>query len=51
MWALDGLAAAAGLTTQRESLAALVELCAVRRGRLALRSCGMVAELLQGAGG
>ena len=36
LYALDGLHAAASLSTQRESAATLLDICTTRRGRLAL---------------
>ncbi len=49
LWALDGLAPGASAATQRESLAAFVEIAAVRRGRLALRASGLAAGALAAA--
>ena len=49
LWALDGLAAASA-NTRRDSLAALAEIAAGRRGRLALRSGGLAQGLLEAAG-
>ena len=50
LWALDGLAGGSDATA-RDSLAALAEICASRRGRLALRSGNLAAEVLGAAGG
>jgi len=36
LYALDGLHSASSLPTQRESAAALLDICTTRRGRLAL---------------
>jgi hypothetical protein len=49
LWALDGLASGHDATT-RDSLAALAEICATRRGRLALRSGSLAADVLAAAG-
>jgi hypothetical protein len=52
-WALDGLKPGAAPGTQRDSLATIAEICASRRGRLALRSTGLADDVLTatGAGG
>ena len=49
LWALDGLASGSDATA-RDSLAALVEICATRRGRLALRSGNLASDVLAAAG-
>lgn len=49
LWALDGLSSGSDATV-RDSLAALAEICASRRGRLALRSGNVAAEILAAAG-
>jgi hypothetical protein len=49
LWALDGLASGSAATC-RDSLAALAEICAARRGRLALRSGNLAADVLGAAG-
>lgn len=49
LWALDGLSSGSDATV-RDSLAALAEICASRRGRLALRSGNVAADILAAAG-
>ena len=49
LWALDGLASGSDATA-RDSLAALAEICSSRRGRLALRSGNLAADVLSAAG-
>lgn len=50
LWALDGLASGSAATA-RDSLATLAEICATKRGRLALRSGQLAADVLAAAGG
>jgi hypothetical protein len=49
LWALDGLAAGSA-GAARDSLAALAEICAAKRGRLALRSANLASDVLAAAG-
>lgn len=49
LWALDGLASGSAATA-RDSLATLAEICASKRGRLALRSGQLAADVLAAAG-
>ncbi|KAL4437365.1 hypothetical protein ABPG75_004504 [Micractinium tetrahymenae] len=49
LWALDGLASGSAATA-RDSLATLGEICASKRGRLALRSGQLAADVLAAAG-
>lgn len=46
MWALDGLCMSGSPNTLRESALALLDICATKRGRLALRSGGVAEEVL-----
>lgn len=50
LWALDGLASGSAATA-RDSLATLADICASKRGRLALRSGQLAADVLAAAGG
>lgn len=47
MWSLEGLGSWSSSATRRSSMAALLEICASRRGRLALRSFGLAREMFE----
>ncbi len=47
MWSLEGLGSWSSNATRRSSMAALLEICASRRGRLALRSFSLAREMFE----